>query len=674
MNSDYHALHFPGIRPDSLGEYLTGLGLLSACSKEWPSIRGCWKDGYFVLLCNQNENRQENDIVYHLKNTWVFPKYPTNASNKLIWNEQQKKDTKKKMTIEIQKLRSGSSLEVISFMDSHLVSTTKNVFNPIFGSGGNIGKRNLSKVTTDSKEMINKANDQKNILWIRKTLFGKETILDELQSTGTWFVYANKTYNSGQNDFYREGRLSPWSFLLALEGALLLKGNVGRRLTAKARPYAVFPFISDSKNPIEKDSVGLKLMGEFWAPLWEYPTTINELCILLRRGLIKLGNRAATAPHEFGVAVLGIGVDAGIRTFVPFELRETTSSQVFEAIPKRDINVHKNESNNTSAELLAKLSSWVERLPFEPKDNKQKGKFIGLRGPVEQAIIEVTEEPNNSNHWQSLLLQIAEVQKRIDLDRTRNWKQRCIALPQLSLKWLDKMWPEGLPREVEIACSIASIGGGTNNPILVNIFGVEIKTYPYFPKNRPPTAVWHDGELNSVLMKIFYRRIINEKPNDPWPLEATYPIDTSSIVQYLNGKLDEDEITRWIPALSLLNWRKDSIAKVSDTKPSDGVGMADAFFRPLITSGLSWKDCETERPSSNFCLKLINLLQQGEPDIAIDFAVSRYHALGRIPCALPVISADFCPRLAAGLIIPTAQKDVYKGRECWLLPVQLDSA
>ena len=412
MISSLHAIHLRGVQPDSLGGYLTGLGILSACSKEWPDIRGCWREARFVLL---HQNGDPGKIRDFLLTNWVPPKYPTAPNGKRLWLQQQKSDTKEGATTAVRNFRANCALNDIDFLDSHLVSTTRNVFNPVFGSGGNIGKRDLAKVTQDAHDLLSKTTKDQ---WLDHTLFGTEARLPTLQSTGTWFVFANKTYNSGQDGFWREGRLSPWSFLLALEGALLLRGGIGRRLSAKSKPHAVFPFVTDVAQPLNENEIGLKRKGEFWAPLWEVPSTVVELRALLRRGLARIGRRAAIAPYEFGVAVLGEGVDTGVGAFVRFELRETTSGQTFEAIPHHSIKVHRENRDHNAADLIGKLVPWIRQLPDEPNNTKKSGKFVGLRGPIEDAIRLVTEEPENPTMWQSLLLRLAEIQHRAGLDQT----------------------------------------------------------------------------------------------------------------------------------------------------------------------------------------------------------------------------------------------------------------
>ena len=112
--------------------------------------------------------------------------------------------------------------------------------------------------------------------------------------------------------------------------------------------------------------------------------------------MARLGGRAAKAPNEFAVAALAAGVDAGVTEFARYELRQTTSSQVFEAIPREHIKSETEATGSTqgnsravASKLLLTLleSGWLDRLPYEPRDSKQKGKFAGLRGPVEAAIV-----------------------------------------------------------------------------------------------------------------------------------------------------------------------------------------------------------------------------------------------------------------------------------------------
>ena len=80
--------------------------------------------------------------------------------------------------------------------------------------------------------------------------------------------------------------------------------------------------------------------------------------------------------------------------------------------------------------------SWLNRLPFEPRDQKQKGKFRGLRGPIEQAIVRIGENVEDAERWRQLLLLLGDTQARID--KNKSWREKFPALPLLSPEWFER--------------------------------------------------------------------------------------------------------------------------------------------------------------------------------------------------------------------------------------------
>ena len=325
-------LRFDGLHPDTLGHYLSALGLLAAVSQRWPNVRGCWRDGRFLLL---HESLTEQQVRDHLLDAWQPTCYER------WWGDAQKADTKAKTSSEIWRLRNTHSVQEVQVLEAHLVGLSRNQFNPVFGTGGTLGQRDFADVWSECLKKARPATKpgkgvvgtsvEPNTLpkkskarlnseaWLDAALSGNDTAeLPSLSAAGTWFVFANKSFNTGQ-DWFRDGRLSPWLFLLAAEGGLLLVGDVNRRLSIRARPYAVFPFVCDPAQPTTPGEVGMS-KGEFWAPLWDCPATTTEVRHLLKRGLARLGNRSAHAPHEFAVAALAAGTDAGVAEFVRFNL------------------------------------------------------------------------------------------------------------------------------------------------------------------------------------------------------------------------------------------------------------------------------------------------------------------------------------------------------------------
>jgi CRISPR-associated protein Csx17 len=701
MNKQLSALTFAGIRPDSLGEYLSGLGLLAAAAQRWPVVRGCWKDGQFVLLSDEIGIEA---VEHYLLKEWTPTCYERWWEKE--YDEDRSSAKKKKPVVAIAKRRACQPNDQLRSLDATLVTLNRPMSNPLFGNlAGRVGaKRDFSRAQKSCLQFVKAArgdeislddtgipNDLKSVLkgfakradklqiaseWLRHTL--KSTSCSEIPpigSAGTWFTFANKTFNSGQN-WAREAQISPWSFLLALEGALLLVGGVARRLSANAKPYAVFPFVADAPSPLGEGEIGLA-KSEFWAPLWAHPATLSEVRALLERGLARIGQRAAKAPHEFAVAVRAAGVDAGVAEFARFTLRQTTSGQYYEAIPGEHVQV--GSPNSTDSQLIQETIDWLDRLPYE----KQRGKFSGLRGPLEQAIIRIAERADDAERWQHLLLLLAETQGRID--RNKSLRDRCRALGWLAEGWFAAAWPSP-PPEIQLARAVASLGAGGEMPLAVNIFGIElskvrmlnkVRTPIFSGDKRPQRAIWHHGDLLRLLADVLERRLVDTDAAQPLPLDAPARCPLAAVEAFLADSLDFELIGRWIPPLSLIKWTQlpAAVATLSakQTHATDSTMLLHSLFRPLfypnkLEVGGEKLFPDHLRPSAALARRLLNLIRQGELAEAVQLAQNRYLAAGRAIVLPPVDLSAAHERIAAALIIPMRHSDVVSSLARWLQP------
>src|SRR5271166_5821450 len=134
MNRTFEAFPFDGLNTDCLGNYLAGLGLLAATAQRWPGIRGCWRDGRFCLLSYPLFEAKE--VGDFLLAEWK----PTNYQR--WWHDAQLSKSPQRMWHE----RNERNPSEVRQLDAHIVVLGRNCFNPIFGSGGNIGRRELEKV------------------------------------------------------------------------------------------------------------------------------------------------------------------------------------------------------------------------------------------------------------------------------------------------------------------------------------------------------------------------------------------------------------------------------------------------------------------------------------------------------------------------------------------------
>lgn len=693
MNRVLRAFPCDGINTDSLGHYLAGLGLLVATAQRWPTIRACWHCNRFVLLSDRIGDISE--IKQYLLSAWKPPTYVR------WWSTAQKADTKAKMSTNLWKIRNSRSTDEVRFLDAHIVGMGRNCFNPVLGTGGNVGKRDLAKVWKDAVSLLEEPEREG---WLEGTLTGQaDWAMPGLSGVGTWFVYANKTFNSGQR-WHREGQLSPWSFLFSMEGAFLLNGGINRQLGSRSRPYAVFPFVCEPSQPETDGEIGLA-RAEFWTPLWRNPATLREVEALLRRGLARVGDRAARSPHEFAAAALAAGVDAGVAEFAPYELRQTTSSQVFEAIPRQHVSAEpdpetgsqpRNGSRAIGSRLLLAIieSGWIDRLP---RVSKQKRKHVGLRGRVEKAILHIGTTPNDSARWRQLLITLANANTRID--RNKSLRETCTALRPLNFAWFDLAFPSAdcISDEIEMARAIASIGWPCDVktgdlPLLANIFGVEVAlkgldVTVHLPKIRTSHAVWGNGTPLQLLLNVAYRRLIDADKPESRPLAASCFCSADAVHRLLtnDSRLDLEEVIHWVPALSLIDWsRRSHLGTVRERNVQfsvalDGTVLLQALARPLFHGRrlTIWNDETKEQeplfpqgvePTAGLLRRVFNLLRFNSLDEAIQVLRNRYLAAGHNIVTPPQGFAANGELVAASLVIPISDQSVVSGLYRWLQP------
>lgn len=430
--------------------------------------------------------------------------------------------------------------------------------------------------------------------------------------------------------------------------------------------------------------------------------------MLLQRGLARLGGRAAQAPHEFAAAALAAGVDAGVTEFARYELRQTTSSQVYEAIPREHVKAEpepetkskpqKGERAVASKVLLDLIEAgWFDRLPYEPRDSKQKGKFVGLRGPIEAAIVRIAEEPDDATRWQALLLKLANVQSRID--RNKAHRDRCATLPLLDSAWFDLAWPQSddIPGEIEMARAIASIGWpydakSGDLPLLANVFGVEVAARGrnirvHFPKARTAQAVWGNGSPLQLLLDVAHRRLIDADRPESKPFAARCVCSADGVYRLLRNddSIDLEEVVRWIAPLSLINWSRASCLGniCGQTRESsiqlEGTILLQALARPLFHGRqLTIRKDEMRgseplfphkiEPPAGLLRRVFNLLRFNSLDEAIQVLRDRYLAAGRdIVMPPPSLQANG-ELVAASLLIPISDQAVVSGLRRWFQP------
>lgn len=707
------AVPLPGLGPDSLGNYLASLGMLRLLARKWPSMRIAWRDHVLHLVGGPANLDELLDELGCVADTRAWTPY------RREWAAEQKKSTKAKSGGPLAIWQATAEEQGLELFAAHAVPHTRVSFNPLLGTGGNAGKRAFSDGWTQAVAALapprpkkagknetvaktaareeadkRKADDEgrRKRAELEALLLGRPlTWMLEKLNAASWFSDANKLYNSGQNPF-REGLVSPWAMALACEGLAFWAGGASRRLGARARAQGAFPFVSRAAAPGVAGEAGRDL-AEVWAPLWERPMTVAEVRALFSRGRAEVGGRGVSTPSAFATAIVRRGVDAGITEFLRFTLGRTTSANTFE--PRFQGTFPVQTSADTQPlpaavpAALERVLNLVDRLPADRKV-RQRWRFVGLRGPIEAAMLRLAATPDDPQAPVALLDAMVWSLDRVD--RNRSFRERHVSWEPLPIEWLPSLFG-GDPPGVEARLAMALVSAfPVSRPFAPYRFGVEARYGRFEHPERPPAEwVWIPGELPPVLSSVLMRRTLDwesarkQSQQDNKPVRIPIPATAAHVQQWLAGTVDDVLLARWIARLALFDWRSIPSDVRSLASPGRGLEEASAsmclfgLLQPLFDQRSA--RARGRRPQADLlppesgartptvARALAHLIGSGQASAALRLAASRY-AMAGLPLARTdapwrVLEPD---RLLASVLFPIADHERLMLIERWFRP------
>jgi len=689
------ALPLSGLSPDSLGNYLASLGLLRLLSRNWPSTRIAWRDETLHVVGGPSTLDELLDELVRVASERAWTPYQRGwlAEQTKGTKLGQNKNTASQAGVPISDWRSKQPESAVALLDSHIVATTRQMFNPLTGNGGSAGNRDFSDGWRRATNLLAAPGKQDIRGHLRDLVLGDavtwlvtDAPLDGKKKKGSlnaasWFSASNKLYNNGQKPS-REAGLSPWAMALACEGLPFFAGGTSRRLGARSRAVGAFPFVTQ---PIaastEKEAD--RLRGEIWTPLWTRPMSLAEVRTLFSRGRAELRGRGALSPATFATAIRVRGVDAGISEFRRFTLGRTTSANTFE--PRLEARFSLDTGTDATSRTLERVTALIEHRGF-PRDGKR---FVGLRGPIEAALLDVAAEPSNPEAGIALLDAIVSALDRID--RNRGFREGKVRWEPLPIEWLPSLFAGAQPgTEARLALSLVSAFSAAQ-PFATFRFGVEWtygSTYGHYTHaERPPARwVWRPGALARVLGVVLSRKLLDQEHDADVTGRgrAPLPATTSQLCQWLDGDLDESLVLAWLSRLALFDWRtvprnvRTLVESDASVPRADGELVLLGLMQPLVdqralaVGRLSSEDLvsdETGARTTEAARSLVTLIRSGNIDAAVRLAGSRYAMADARLASFNAPWRSLDPdRLVAALLFTISDRDRAVLFERWLRP------
>ena len=689
---------FNGLRADSLGIYLASLGLFSLVARKWPRVRAVWRNASFCLVGGPVTLEQTVEFVSEVgqQNTWTKYDKPWDKAKKADV-EESKKGRDRKTSRRTARWRSLEAEEqLLPLFGAHLALDGRVRMNPLLGTGGNAGKRDFSKGWKDAVQVINKPPQSHG-----REVFDSDlkaflngdacTYLDGF-SAGSWFGAANKIYNHGTRQPYRKGEVTPWAMALACEGLPYFSGGPSRQLGSRQQPKGAFPFVTVAMAPKCADEAG-SVEAEVWAPIWNQPMTEPELRALFLRGRTELGGKGATSSAAFAVGVMGRGVDAGVAEFRRFLLQHTTSAQTFEPRLATVVPVPKTSLDSATTKATRAIVELYNGLPSDRKVD-QRWKFSGLRGPLEQALVDFAAAQSREGRTEQAWTLVDEmIGALVKVDRNRTFRSHNFQSRLLPGEWAARLFQEDPPdRETRLALAVSSLAETpTSPPFIAHRVGLKKRTDGprwEFPESAPARRIWNDAALTDNLGAMAERRVMEELRNAAPrpPFGAAIRVGLEDVCAWLSGQIDEDRMRLWLDRLCVFDWggtASREAAKVlqssfTSARPViDGALALYALFRPLASDWLFRQilrksGIQAENKSTCACLgRVIAMLRHGDVNAAAEVAMGAYRAAGVALADIKTpLDGPEPERLLTSLVIPVRDRQVLTAFMCWRSPTE----
>jgi CRISPR-associated protein Csx17 len=629
-----------GVSPRSLGDLLKGFGVMAIVGENCPDALFWWDDAFHLVVkrpcddgADQRESRQaiEGVVRGHLLG-WgsvvaeAFKPVRGSKEKKI-----KRQDSKLKLRDNHDRFEPqiAAWARAIALPDPDKKETEPH---PLFPAHGQEGSGDYFSQVKKAVEAAEGA--PMDIAW---SLFaeGNPTLKKGLDSGYLFFPEPMKRYATGIAKWVQDrAALSPWCFLLAVRGAVLLRGSL-RRLRWGQRPYPAFPFVFEG-SVVELGKGSFFRNVEVHLPTWTayYPRTLAEFEVQMRQFQARLSGRgfAATAA-EFRAAVVGRGPGAAFDTFHRFVLegrRPAKGQRMRQGIPRGMTRVGgKDKEHATLRLMLAPLAEtgWFDQFSTD--------RLRAERARAEEAIHRAVDEPG-LDAYRDILEALWDLNRalvlpgglRRDLEESRR-KPR--PLPLLPARLWERALDEGLRTDPahRLGRAIGSIlgvqaKGAAVGPILEHMLPVRWNwksgdwTVPKDPPSRP--LRWAGLNPLADFKDLFWFRWLDSAELPKLPFAAARFASFDDIAALLRGEVDVRELHRLAGLYALLDWQSSGTGQAAPSSVTRPLPPAYAALRLWLELGID-PPPESRPPRDGTVARLLSLGSASEVERAVELAL-----------------------------------------------------
>lgn len=539
-------------------------------------------------------------------------------------------ESKKTKSFLLQNLRSTADSEHLHYIDACYMLSKDEHVNPLLGSGGNDGSRdlgvNFAECLRDLFDFATGIPTDQGRGEIEAALFGTNWRLNRRDSIGQFSL--GQGGPNATTGYAGSGRINSWDLAFALEGTVAFAGAATRRHPGASESGASFPFtvrhmVGAGWGGVEATDED-DARAEFWAPLWQRPARFVEIMALFSEGRAVLNGRTARSGLDFARAARDLGTSRGFNEFIRYGfLKRVGKSYLATSLGRCSA------TPSRAAALVADLDKggWLDRLR---RAGRQDGEPVSTRQAIkrfEDALFDLAGESIPATKIQRTIIALGGICGRLAV--IEKGSAEIGPPPVLSNGWI-RLADDASP-EFRIAVALAGIGlklpSRRDEPSLGNSAEDQDQpstetTVQSTPTTRPappmashfsrineasyieslqgsrrrawsdhessPSVVWDAGDLAKNMISVLERRLVEGTVRglDDKPLEGAIYARLSDVGAFLSDGFDD---ARCASLLRGLIWARPTLPRSSppSNEPGSSIGtsipFAYAALKPIFT-------------------------------------------------------------------------------------------
>ena len=657
-----NSIHLRGCRAEPLLSYLAGLGVVRLVAEQYnPDVSTSWEGDHLLITgqglsesslldffahdyaptpvvapWNSGSGYQDEGKITSPKAQDLVSKIPGSTNARLrpfrdavaaahnARSEARRrglseggKIPKKSKPQFIELCRSTFPDDALAWLDASVVllDDLDPAFPLILGTGGNIGRFDLSvnfltqldnlgflDHSTETHGRERKGSVDTRAL-LRNALFGDADVKLAKDSTAQYHPGAVGGPNSSFSGD-ASALANPWSFVLAMEGAMMFASAAARRLSrdsSRRGTKASMPFtVSATAAGYGSVATGEETKGEIWLPLWREAMAFSEIRLLISEGRCQWGRRQARSGLDFARAVATLGVDRSVDEFVRY-LIGVRHGQSPLAVPVGRIRV-KNRVL-PEVDLLRQTDGWVDSANSSGAPTVVSATLHEL----DRARFEVARFPN-AGRLQATLAALAVAEQAASRSPAYREKSRLRPIAGLSARdWLPALDDGSV--EFRVAIGLASLhdeaslrpnAAGIPQGNLAALLRPVVRSRNGLDWSRSGPRVPNLGRrpLFDVLSEVFGARAVlsskrsgNEAGDNvaglPFAFDRGLSIGLDDLGRAISGTLDERRLSDILTGLLLLDWNGSAFDIARRTcltgVPEDAVARSHIMGQPVVS-------------------------------------------------------------------------------------------